>query len=75
MVIGISDKLGAYIELYGDLPENSKANHLWDAGLTYLFSNNFQFDVLAGTSLTKGQDLMVGAGISFRIPKKAHKGR
>lgn len=37
----ISNKFGAYVELYGDLPENSKANHLWDAGLTYLVSNNF----------------------------------
>lgn len=66
---GITDKLGAYAELYGDFPENSKANHLWDAGLTYLLSNNVQLDATVGSSITKGQDLLLSAGISFRLPK------
>lgn len=66
---GITDKLGAYAELYGDLPEDSKANHLWDAGLTYLLSNNVQLDASVGSSITKGQDLLLSAGISFRLPK------
>lgn len=66
----LTDKLGAYVEMYGDFPENNKANHLWDAGLAYLISNNVQLDATVGSSLTKGQDLLVSAGISFRIPKK-----
>lgn len=66
---GITDKLGAYAELYGDFPENSKANHLWDAGFTYLLSNNVQLDATVGTGITKGQDLLLSAGISFRLPK------
>ncbi len=66
----ITDKLGAYAELYGDFPENSKANHLWDAGLTYLVSNDVQLDATVGSSITKGQDLLISAGVSFRIPKK-----
>ncbi len=65
----ISDKFGAYVELYGDFPENNKANHLWNMGFTYLINNNFQLDVLGGTSITEGQDLMVAAGFSYRIPK------
>ena len=64
----ISDKFGAYVELYGDLPEDNKANHLWDAGLTYLISNNFQLDASFGTSITEGQDLLLSAGMSFRLP-------
>lgn len=64
------DKFGAYAELYGDLPEDSSANHFWDAGLTYLMSNDFQLDAYVGSSLTKGQDLLVGLGASFRIPTK-----
>jgi len=65
----ITDKLSAYAELYGDLPENSKSNHFWDAGLTYLISNNVQLDATVGSSITKGQDILLSAGVSFRIHK------
>lgn len=64
----ISEKLGAYVELYGDLPEDIKAIHLWDAGLTYLISNDLQLDMSFGTSITEGQDLLISAGLSFRLP-------
>ena len=66
----ITDKLGAYAELYGDLPEDSSANHYWDAGFTYLVSNDLQFDAYVGTSFTKGQDLLLGLGLSYRLPRK-----
>ena len=62
-----TDKFGAYAELYGDLPEDNKANHYWDAGFTYLVSNNLQLDTYFGTSITKGQDILIGLGASFRI--------
>lgn len=65
----ITDKFGFYAELYGDLPEDSKANHLWDAGLTYLINSNIQLDATVGSSITKGQDLLLSAGVSYRIPK------
>ena len=65
----ITDKIGAYAELYGDFPEDNKANHLWDAGLTYLVNNNVQLDATVGSSITTGQDLLISAGVSFRIPK------
>ena len=64
----ITDKFGTYLELYGDFPENSKANHLWDAGFTYLINNNIQLDTTVGTSITKGQDVLLSAGLSIRIP-------
>jgi len=63
----------AYTELYGDMPENSTANHFWDAGLTYLISDSVQLDATVGTSITDGQDILLSAGISFRIPT-AHNG-
>ena len=66
----ITDKLGIYAELYGDLPEDSSANHYWDAGLTFLVSNDLQLDTYFGTSITEGQDLLIGLGASFRIPSK-----
>ncbi|WP_411766030.1 transporter [Winogradskyella sp. A3E31] len=63
----ITDKWGLYAEVYGDLPEDSSANHYWDAGFTYLACKDLQFDVYFGTSITEGQDLLVGLGASFRI--------
>ncbi|MEP3837263.1 MAG: transporter [Algibacter sp.] len=65
----ISNTFGMYAELYGDLPEDSKANHYWDAGLTYLVSNDLQLDTYFGTSITEGQDFLLGLGLSYRIRK------
>ncbi len=66
----ISDKVGTYIELYGDIPENSSFKHLWDAGFTYLVNDNIQLDISGGTGITKNvQDLFLSAGISVRIPE------
>jgi len=66
----ITDKLGAYVELYGDLPEDSSANHFWDAGLTYAIAPLIQLDATIGQSITEGQDFLLSAGVSFRIDKK-----
>ena len=66
----LTSRFGFYVELYGDLPEDSKANHYWDAGFTYLISNNLQLDTYLGTSLTSGQDILIGLGASFRFLKK-----
>lgn len=65
----LTDKLGAYVELYGGLPEDNKSAHLWDAGLTYLLSNNVQLDVSGGTGISDVQDIYLSAGISVRIPR------
>ncbi|MDX1470277.1 MAG: transporter, partial [Flavobacteriaceae bacterium] len=65
----VTDKFGLYAEVYGDFPEDSKANHLWDAGMTYLLSNNVQLDATVGSSITEGQDILLSAGVSFRLPK------
>ena len=62
-------KFGMYAELYGDLPEDSSANHYWDAGLTYLVCNDLQLDAYFGTSIAEGQDLLLGLGLSYRIRK------
>lgn len=66
----ITDKLGTYAELYGDLPENSTANHFWSSGLTYLISNNLQLDASGGSSITKEKNILVSVGVSFRMPTK-----
>ena len=65
----ITDSFGFYAELYGDLPEKNKSNHYWDAGITYLILPNLQLDATIGTSITKGQDLLLSGGFSYRIFK------
>lgn len=65
-----TDKFGTYVELYGDFPEDSRANHFWDAGVTYLVSPLMQLDATIGQSITDGQDILVSVGLSFRIDKK-----
>ncbi|NND64208.1 MAG: transporter [Flavobacteriaceae bacterium] len=64
----ITETFGFYAELYGDLPEDNKANHFWDAGFTFLALPNLQFDATVGQSITEGQDILVSAGASYRIP-------
>ncbi|WP_100804357.1 transporter [Ulvibacter sp. MAR_2010_11] len=64
----ISEKIGIYAEVYGDFPEDSKANHYWDTGLTYALQKNIQLDATFGRSFTEGQDILVSAGLSLRLP-------
>lgn len=65
----ITDRFGMYAEVYGDLPEDHSANHYWDAGMTYLVSNDLQLDAYVGTSITEGQDILLGIGFSYRAKK------
>lgn len=63
------EKLGIYAEIYGDFTKVDNPDHLWDAGLTYLICDNMQMDATIGKSFTKGQDILLSAGFSIRIPK------
>ena len=63
----LSNHIGAYVELYGDAPEHSAANHYWDAGFTYLAGWNLQYDITFGRSITEGQDLLLSAGLSYKF--------
>ncbi|GAA0872855.1 hypothetical protein GCM10009117_20020 [Gangjinia marincola] len=66
----LTDKFGFYAEVYGDLPEDSSANHFWDAGITYLVKNNLQLDATVGGGINEGaeQDILLSAGFSLRLP-------
>ncbi|WP_395043569.1 transporter [Flavobacterium sp.] len=64
----ITNKLGSYIELFGFAPQKSKANHNFDAGITYLINNNFMLDLSSGIGITKNApDHYLAVGFSFRI--------
>ena len=66
--IGLTEKLGAYIEGYGTLPEEGKPQHLADAGFTYLILPNFQLDLSGGLGLSNAADNFIGFGFTYRIP-------
>jgi len=65
----LNEKFGLYLEVYGDLPEDDRSEHFWDAGITYKLKKNMQLDALIGTGIDNTQKLMLGGGISLRLPK------
>ena len=65
------EKLGMFAEFYGYLNKFEKADHRFDAGVTYLISNNFQVDTSAGIGISKiSPDYFVSAGVSYRFSTK-----
>lgn len=62
------DNLGLFAELYGGLPEDSRAQHHWDAGMAYKLRPNLQLDAYFGTGINAQQEVLYGAGVSLRLP-------
>lgn len=69
----LSEKLGLYAEVYGDLPEAAAARHLWDAGLTYLVNPSFQIDATVGAGINTPQAILLSTGVSIRFPRTLKK--
>ncbi|WP_435578157.1 transporter [Gilvibacter sp.] len=69
----ITDAFGAYVELYGELPEDSGPNHLWDAGFTYLVNDDLQLDATIGSGIRSDQELLISAGLSYRLDLRNKK--
>ena len=63
---GITDKLGLYIEPYGDLVEFEEHVSSFDAGFTYLIKDNFQFDFSFGTGINHTMNYL-SLGCSLNI--------
>lgn len=64
----ISEKIGAYAEVYGFAPQKSKPDHRFDCGLNYLVKENMLLDLSGGVGITKNApDYYVALGFSFRL--------
>jgi hypothetical protein len=64
----LSEKFGAYLEVFGFAPQNDIANHSADGGFTYLLSNNAMVDLSGGFGITENApDYFISCGFSFRI--------
>ena len=66
--VGVNDKVGVYIEPYGDLVEFKELVLNFDGGFTYLVNPNLQLDFSFGTSATENMNY-VSAGVSWLIHK------
>lgn len=64
----ISDKFGTFFEIFGFAPQENKANHNFDCGITYLINDNFMLDLSGGLGITKNApDNFYAIGFSFRL--------
>lgn len=64
----ISDKIGAYLEVYGFAPQFSKADHRFDGGLNFLLKENILLDISGGAGITENApDYYMALGFSFRL--------
>jgi len=64
----ITEKFNMYAEVYGFFKENHHPDHRWDAGFTYLLTDNFQLDISGGEAFTDiSPDYYYSAGLSFRF--------
>lgn len=69
--IGLSDKIGTYIEVFGFLHSKNGNQHNADGGFTYHITNDIMLDISGGIELTKPQpSSYVSLGFSARIPSK-----
>lgn len=65
--IGITDKIGLYVEPYGDIIELETLQANFDAGFTYLYRSNIQFDFSWGTGLNHTMNYVsVGGSWNFK---------
>ncbi|WP_025663195.1 transporter [Aquimarina megaterium] len=66
--IGINNRVGIYIEPYGELIDLEEYIPNFDAGLTYLANKNLQFDFSFGTGINKRMNY-ISIGFSLLINK------
>jgi len=66
--ISLTEKIGYFIELFGDFENTSAINPYFDMGFTYLASNDIQLDFSFGSDLESSRDYNFwSAGVSWRI--------
>ena len=65
-----SSRISGFAEIYGFVPEKTRADHRFDFGLSLFALRNLAFDASAGLGITNNApDFFINGGMSFRIPK------
>ncbi|MBU1101539.1 MAG: transporter [Bacteroidetes bacterium] len=66
--MSISNKLGAFVEVFAEAPGNKAWAPMIDGGFTFLITPTNQLDFYAGTGLNDyGPDFIIGGGFSTRF--------
>jgi len=66
--IGITEKIGGFVELFGGIKSSISPEHFLDGGFTYLVNNDIQFDLSAGTRIFfEDTNWFVNSGVSIRF--------
>lgn len=69
--IGITEKIGGFVELFGGIKSSNSPEHILDGGFTYLINNDIQFDLSVGTRLFfEDTNWFVSSGVSIRFQSK-----
>jgi hypothetical protein len=70
LAIGLSERWGSFVELFGFLPTEGAPSNSCDFGFTYLSSRTVQLDFSGGIGLSDAaEDWFFSTGISFRLPR------
>lgn len=65
----LSEKFGAYIEIYGFAPDKEKSNHRFVGGISYNIKPNILIDFSSGVGITNNAPSYYGSlGFSIRLP-------
>ncbi len=67
----LTERLGGFIELFGDIPLNAHGNpaNSFNGGFTFQIKKNIQFDIAGGVGLSDyADDWFAGVGLSVRLP-------
>lgn len=67
--VSLTDKVGVFVEAYGQLANMDEFMLNGDAGFTYLINNNVQLDYSFGVGITEDMNFHA-LGLSVRLPKK-----
>lgn len=66
----LSEKVGAYIEVYGFAPQQKRPDHRADGGLTFFPKPNIMLDISGGFGISNNvPDYYGSIGFSIRLPK------
>ena len=67
--VGVSEQIGSYLEVFGEMPAGGPPEHMIDGGLTFRPVPHIQFDASAGVGLNAAAaDYYLSAGASIRLP-------
>ncbi len=70
--IGLNDRLGAFVEVFAEMPQSEVWQPVLDGGFTFLLTPDAQLDLYIGKGLNDyTADLIIGAGFSFRFKQLA----